>query len=82
MIARKLEFWREGGADKHLRDVRAMLASGTPLDGAFLAREIDQRSVRGAWAQVSDAGEWSKLHASEVHMAIRVLGANVSPFVR
>ena len=55
VIVRKLEFRREGGSDKHPRDVRAMLASGTPLDREFLAREVDRRELREAWAQVADA---------------------------
>ena len=55
VIVRKLEFWREGGSDKHLRDVRAMLASGTTLDRELLAREVDHRSLREAWARVADA---------------------------
>jgi hypothetical protein len=33
VILRKLEYFREGGSDKHLRDIRAMLAvSGDQLD--------------------------------------------------
>jgi len=33
VIVRKLEYYREGGSEKHLRDIRAMLAvSGELLD--------------------------------------------------
>lgn len=52
VITRKLEFWREGGSDKHLRDVRAMLASGTPIDRAFLEREVARRGLHEAWARI------------------------------
>lgn len=54
VILRKLEFWREGGSEKHLRDVRAMLAAGTALDRAFLEVELRQRGLEEAWQRVLD----------------------------
>ena len=53
VIVRKLEFWREGGSEKHLRDVRAMLAAGVALDRAFLEAELRARALEGAWHEVS-----------------------------
>lgn len=41
VILRKLEYFREGGSDKHLRDIRFILA-GTDIDFAFLETEVDR----------------------------------------
>lgn len=48
MILRKLEFLRESGQDKHLRDIRFMLAV-TPLDVAFVEREVSRLGVEEQW---------------------------------
>lgn len=53
VILRKLEYWREGGSEKHLRDVRAMLAPDLPLDRAFLAAELRRRGLEEAWRLVT-----------------------------
>jgi hypothetical protein len=52
VIVRKLEFWREGGSEKHLRDVRGMLAAGVALDRTFLEDAIRRRGLEAAWEQV------------------------------
>ena len=53
VIVRKLEYFREGGSDKHLRDIRAMLAvSGTQLNGAELDAWIRRRGLEGEWKMV------------------------------
>lgn len=49
VILRKLEFWREGGSPKHLRDVRAMVESGLVLDRTFLDAELRARGLMAAW---------------------------------
>jgi hypothetical protein len=54
VIVRKLEFWREGGSQKHLRDVRGMLATGLALDAAFLERELRARGLDEAWRSLRD----------------------------
>lgn len=54
VIVRKLEFWREGGSTKHLRDVRAMLATDVVLERAFLERELLQRGLEEAWQHVEE----------------------------
>lgn len=56
VILRKLEFFREGGSEKHLRDMRAMLAAGVPLDRAFLDAELRARGLESAWREVSAPG--------------------------
>ncbi len=54
VIIRKLEYFREGGAEKHLRDVRAMVATlGDDLDQASLKHWIDALSLEAIWARVT-----------------------------
>ena len=48
VIVGKLEFYREGGSEKHLRDIRGMLAV-TDMDRTFLEREIAQRGLGDLW---------------------------------
>jgi hypothetical protein len=50
VILRKLEFFREGEQDKHLRDVRFMLAT-TPIDHAFVAAQAARLGVADQWQQ-------------------------------
>jgi hypothetical protein len=52
VIVRKLEYFREGGSEKHLRDIRAMLAvSGDQLDRAELEEWIRRRGLEPQWKQ-------------------------------
>ena len=54
VIVRKLEYYREGGSEKHLRDIRAMLAvSGGQLDQPALDEMIRQRGLEAEWKKVS-----------------------------
>ena len=55
MILRELEFWRERGSEKHLRDVRAMLATGLALDQTFLDAELRRRGLEDAWRRVAES---------------------------
>lgn len=48
VVVRKLEFLREGGSDKHLRDIRFILAA-TPLDLDFIAAEVARRGLDEQW---------------------------------
>lgn len=50
VILRKLEFLREGGSDKHVRDIRFILAV-TPVDRSFLEREVTRLGVHEQWAR-------------------------------
>lgn len=53
VIVRKLEYFREGGSEKHLRDIRSMLAvSGDQMDQAALKEWVERRGVRTEWAKV------------------------------
>lgn len=48
VIIGKLEFFREGGSEKHLRDIRSMLAV-TEVDRALLERETGSRGLAESW---------------------------------
>jgi hypothetical protein len=55
VIVRKLEFFREGGSEKHLRDIRAMLA---------VSSDLINRSELEEWiARRELAGEWNRINA-------------------
>jgi hypothetical protein len=54
VIVRKLEYFREGGSEKHLRDIRAILnVSGAQLDRAALEDWIQRRGVQAEWLRAS-----------------------------
>ena len=54
VIVRKLEYFREGGSDKHLRDIRAMLnVSGDGINREDLNFWIQRRSVEAQWKLVN-----------------------------
>ena len=54
VIVRKLEYFREGGSEKHLRDIRAMLAvSGETINRKDLNYWIQRQSVEAQWKLVS-----------------------------
>lgn len=58
VIVRKLEYYREGHAEKHLRDIRAMLAvSGEQLDRALLNEWLQRRGLESEWRLVSGASD-------------------------
>jgi hypothetical protein len=48
VIVHKLEFYCEGGSEKHLRDIRGMLLA-TDVDRAFLEKEIEIRGLEESW---------------------------------
>lgn len=50
VIVKKLEYYLEGGSDKHLRDIRAMLAlSGTMIDRAIVQENLRTPNLRELW---------------------------------
>jgi hypothetical protein len=49
VVLRKLEYLREGGQDKHLRDIRFVLAA-TPVDRAFIETEVARLGLAAQWA--------------------------------
>jgi hypothetical protein len=55
VILRKLEYFREGGSEKHLRDIRAMLAiSGEQLDRPALVDWISRLGLAAEWNRITE----------------------------
>jgi len=53
VIVRKLEYFREGGSEKHLRDIRAMIqVSGEQIDRDALNGWIHRLNLETPWQQV------------------------------
>jgi hypothetical protein len=50
VIIRKLEYLREGHSDKHVRDIRFMLAA-TDVDRALIGLEVEKRDLELEWAR-------------------------------
>ena len=50
VIVRKLEYYREGGSEKHLHDIRGMLRnSGSAIDVDEIQRLVEQRDLGKYW---------------------------------
>jgi len=55
VIVRKLECFKEGGSDKHLRDIRGMLdVSGELIATSELEALIRNRNLRTEWQRVNE----------------------------
>ena len=55
VIVRKLEFFKEGGSEKHLRDIRGMLdVSRSLVDFTELERWIRTRQLDQVWQRVQE----------------------------
>jgi hypothetical protein len=55
VILRKLEFFREGGSEKHLRDIRSILAASPDLiHRAELEKLVAARGLREAWSRLAE----------------------------
>jgi hypothetical protein len=55
VIVRKLEYLREGGQDKHLRDIRFILAA-TQIDRVFVDSEVARLGLQLEWARCLAGG--------------------------
>ena len=54
VIVRKLEYFREGGSEKHLRDIRGMLnVSGTMINREDISFWVQRLSVQAEWKLAS-----------------------------
>jgi hypothetical protein len=50
VIVRKLEYFKEGGSEKHLRDIRGMFdVSGEAIDRTEVERMVEERGLQDAW---------------------------------
>lgn len=54
VILRKLEYLREGGSEKHVRDIRFILAA-TQIDRAFVETEVARLGVSVQWDRCAAA---------------------------
>jgi hypothetical protein len=55
VIISKLEYYREGGSQKHVRDIRSMLSvSGDRIDRAVLNEWISRLSLEKEWQFISN----------------------------
>ncbi|HOX05307.1 MAG TPA: hypothetical protein PK280_02815 [Planctomycetota bacterium] len=55
MIVKKLDFYREGGSDKHLRDIAGMIKiSGASLDLDYISGWVGKMGLAETWSQVLD----------------------------
>jgi hypothetical protein len=53
VVIRKLEYYRAGGSDRHLRDIRAMLrVSEEQIDRSLILRFVAQRNLEKEWEAV------------------------------
>jgi hypothetical protein len=53
VIVRKLEFFREGGSEKHLKDIQGILEiSGDKLDRGVLREWVVRQGVEAQWRMV------------------------------
>ena len=58
VIVRKLEYYREGGSEKHLRDIAAMLqASSAQIDLETIEVKARLLGLEGEWAAAKRAAE-------------------------
>ena len=55
VILGKLEYYREGGSDKHVRDIRAMLVVTPDIDVAVVEREVAARGLEAQWLECTRA---------------------------
>lgn len=54
VILLKLEYWRDGGSEKHVRDIRAMLRiAGQDIDRVMIEAEAKRRGVVRQWTVAS-----------------------------
>lgn len=55
VILRKLQYYQEGGSDKHLRDIRSMLELSAPvIDRGELEARISQLGLSEVWRKLSE----------------------------
>jgi hypothetical protein len=53
VIIRKLQFYREGGSEKHLRDISGIMRVSSGLvDETVLSNLINEYGLRAIWAKV------------------------------
>jgi len=51
VIIKKLDFYRQGGSEKHLKDIRGILAE-TKIDKKYLEKWVDGLGLAKEWGTV------------------------------
>ena len=51
IILKKLDYYREGGAEKHLTDIREILA-GSKIDDEYLQLWIKKLGLKAEWKKI------------------------------
>ena len=54
VIIRKLEYFREGGSSKHLRDISSLLQIDEDIDTSWIQSEVVKRNLCEYWDRVSE----------------------------
>ncbi len=53
IIVKKMDFYREGGSEKHLRDITGVLKTlGSEIDREFIAREANRMGLADVWIAI------------------------------
>jgi len=55
VIIHKLIFHREGGSEKHIDDIRGILAAGTPLDRATIELWVQKLGLSEGWSKAGES---------------------------
>jgi hypothetical protein len=53
VILKKLEYYRDGGSEKHITDIRGILAN-TKIDQAYLENWVVKLGLKEVWGKVSE----------------------------
>ncbi len=51
VIIKKLEYFREGGSEKHIRDIRGIIAN-TEIDKAYLQKWVGDLHLQTEWSKI------------------------------
>lgn len=55
VIIKKMEYYKEGGSDKHLRDITGMMKiSGQEIDQAYVTEWADRLGLRPIWDMIRE----------------------------
>lgn len=53
VIIKKMEYYREGGSDKHLRDITGMLKiSGYEIDSVYISEWAERLGLQDIWTAI------------------------------
>ena len=55
-IIKKMEYYRQGGSEKHLRDIAGVLkASGEQIDRAYITRWANEMGLDDIWSKIQES---------------------------